>query len=57
MFGLFCYQQVLIRARERQGCLRAFLNNTWVGFVFFVGVVLETQADAPRHAAFGGGAA
>jgi 4-hydroxybenzoate polyprenyltransferase len=43
MLGLFCYQHYLIRDRDRGGCLRAFLNNTWVGFVFFVGVVLETQ--------------
>jgi len=51
MFGLFCYQHYLIRARDRQGCLRAFLNNTWAGFAFFVGVVLETQAGALLHAA------
>lgn len=59
MFGLFCYQHVLIRERDPQGCLRAFLNNTWVGFAFFAGVVLETQADAIRHAAaaFAGAAA
>jgi 4-hydroxybenzoate polyprenyltransferase len=51
MFGLFCYQHILIRERDRQDCLRAFLNNTWVGFAFFTGVVLETQAATLRHAA------
>ena len=40
--GLFIYQQYLIRTRERSACFRAFANNVWVGFVFFVGVVLET---------------
>jgi len=43
MLGLFCYQHYLIRARVRAGCLKAFLNNTWVGFAFFAGVVVETQ--------------
>jgi len=57
MFGLFCYQHYLIRARDRQGCLRAFLNNTWVGFAFFAGVVLETQAGALLRAAASGGVA
>lgn len=40
--GLFVYQQFLIRDRSREGCFRAFRNNTWVGFAFFTGVVLDT---------------
>ena len=43
MFGLFVYQQFLIRQRERAGCLKAFLNNTWAGLALFVGVVLEVS--------------
>lgn len=38
--GLMAYQQVLIRARDPTLCFRAFLNNNWVGFVIFVGIVL-----------------
>lgn len=37
--GLFVFQQRLIRTRDRAGCFRAFLNNTWVGFVVFAGIV------------------
>jgi len=39
--GLFVYQQVLIYDRSRNGCFRAFLNNIWVGFSLFCGVVAE----------------
>jgi 4-hydroxybenzoate polyprenyltransferase len=42
MLALFAWQHYLIRHRERDACLAAFLNNTWVGLTFFVGVVLET---------------
>lgn len=42
MLALFAWQHYLIRHREREACLAAFLNNTWVGLTFFVGVVLET---------------
>jgi 4-hydroxybenzoate polyprenyltransferase len=41
--GLFVYQQVLIRHRDRNRCLVAFLNNHWVGAVIFVGIVLNYQ--------------
>jgi 4-hydroxybenzoate polyprenyltransferase len=37
---LAAYQQWLIRARERDACLRAFLNNTWFGAAVFAGIVL-----------------
>jgi len=36
--GLFSYQQVLIRYREREACFKAFLNNNWVGAAIFVGI-------------------
>ena len=38
-FGL--YQHWLIRSRERGPCLRAFLNNQWLGGAVFAGIVLE----------------
>lgn len=39
--GLFIYQQVLIRHRERQNCFAAFLNNHWVGMAIFTGIFLD----------------
>jgi 4-hydroxybenzoate polyprenyltransferase len=44
--GLFAYQQYLIRHRDRDGCFKAFLNNVWVGFAVFAGVVLDTMTGA-----------
>jgi len=38
---LFLYQQWLIRNREPAGCLRAFVNNQYVGMVIFVGLLLQ----------------
>jgi 4-hydroxybenzoate polyprenyltransferase len=38
--GLFIYQQHLIRARERDDCFQAFLNNNYVGMVVSVGLFL-----------------
>jgi 4-hydroxybenzoate polyprenyltransferase len=38
---LFLYQQWLIHARDPEGCLRAFLNNHYVGMSIFVGILLE----------------
>jgi 4-hydroxybenzoate polyprenyltransferase len=38
---LFLYQQWLIRAREPASCLRAFLNNNYVGMVIFIGILLQ----------------
>jgi 4-hydroxybenzoate polyprenyltransferase len=39
--GLALYQQWLIRARDRNACFRAFLNNNWFGVAVFVGLVLD----------------
>jgi len=38
---LFLWQQWLIRKREPAGCLRAFVNNQYVGLAIFVGILLE----------------
>lgn len=37
---LFAYQQWLIRARDRQGCFQAFINNGWVGAILWFGLVI-----------------
>ena len=39
--GLFAYQQLLTREREREACYLAFRNNIWVGFTLFAGVIAE----------------
>ncbi len=38
---LFAYQQWLIREREPAACLRAFLNNNYVGMAIFIGLALQ----------------
>jgi 4-hydroxybenzoate polyprenyltransferase len=38
---LFAYQQWLARRREPAACLRAFLNNNYVGMAIFIGVALH----------------
>jgi 4-hydroxybenzoate polyprenyltransferase len=38
---LFAWQQWLIRRREPAACLRAFLNNQYVGLAIFVGILLQ----------------
>jgi len=37
----FVWQQWLIRKREPANCLRAFVNNNYVGMVIFVGIFLD----------------
>jgi 4-hydroxybenzoate polyprenyltransferase len=44
-FALFGYQQYLIRQRKADLCFKAFLNNVWVGFSLFAGVVMDTMLD------------
>jgi 4-hydroxybenzoate polyprenyltransferase len=37
--ALFLWQQWLIRHRDRDGCLKAFLNNNWVGLAVLAGIL------------------
>jgi 4-hydroxybenzoate polyprenyltransferase len=39
--ALVLYQYRLIRAREREGCFKAFLNNNAVGCVLFLGLAAD----------------
>jgi 4-hydroxybenzoate polyprenyltransferase len=36
---IMVYHYVLIRDRTREGCFKAFLHNSWVGFAIFLGIV------------------
>jgi 4-hydroxybenzoate polyprenyltransferase len=45
--GLFIYQQYLIRERDRNRCLQAFLNNHWVGASIFGGIFLDYWLATP----------
>lgn len=38
---LLIYQQYLIRGRQPDACLKAFVNNSQVGAVIFVGILLD----------------
>ena len=38
-FLLFARQLFNIRTRDRNACFQAFLNNNWVGFVLFIGLL------------------
>jgi 4-hydroxybenzoate polyprenyltransferase len=37
--GLFARQIHQVRGRDREACFRAFLNNNWVGFIIFLGLL------------------
>jgi 4-hydroxybenzoate polyprenyltransferase len=39
--AFFVYQLWLIRGRDRNACLRAFLNNNYFGMAVFIGMALE----------------
>ena len=39
--GLVIYQMVLIRARDRDRCFKAFLNNNWFGVAIFAGIFVQ----------------
>lgn len=39
--GLLCYQHYLIKDRDRDRCLQAFLSNHWVGMAVFAGIALD----------------
>ena len=39
--GFVIYQQFLTKNKEPEKCLRAFLNNNWLGLVIFIGIALD----------------
>jgi len=39
--GLAIYQQVLIKDRNKQKCIQAFLNNNWFGLAVFAGIFVD----------------
>jgi 4-hydroxybenzoate polyprenyltransferase len=39
--GCAAWHYTLIRGRGRDGCLRAFLANHWLGFAVFAGIALD----------------
>lgn len=39
--GFIAYQQTLTRHREPEKCLRAFLNNNWLGMLIFIGIAID----------------
>lgn len=42
--ALFCYQQVLIKDRDRDRCFKAFLNNHYAGLAVFAGIFAHYMA-------------
>ena len=45
--GFVVHQYQLIRARDRDQCFKAFLNNNWVGAVIFAGLALGLYLNIP----------
>lgn len=43
----FAWQQWLIRDRDPDACLRAFLSNHWVGMLVFIGLALHFAVNGP----------
>lgn len=39
--ALFIYQLWLIKDNLRERCFKAFLNNQWIGFILFLGIVFH----------------
>lgn len=39
--GLAIYQQYLIKDRDKQKCIQAFVNNNWFGFCVFMGLLVN----------------
>jgi 4-hydroxybenzoate polyprenyltransferase len=44
---LAAYEFRLARARDRDGCFRAFLHNNWIGAAVFAGIALHYATSAP----------
>lgn len=42
--ALFCYQQMLIKDRDRDLCFKAFLNNHYAGLAVFIGIFAHYMA-------------
>jgi 4-hydroxybenzoate polyprenyltransferase len=40
-FMLALYQQYLLRDRDPAACVRAFVNNAWLGAIIFAGILLD----------------
>jgi len=47
--GVLIYQLWLIRARDRDACFRAFLNNNYFGMAVFVASCCSTSSHAARE--------
>jgi 4-hydroxybenzoate polyprenyltransferase len=41
--AMMAHHYSLIRERSREGCMRAFRGNNWVGAVIFAGIVAAYQ--------------
>lgn len=44
--GIALYHLWLIRGRERGSCFKAFLHNTWFGFVVFAGLAIDSYQSS-----------
>ncbi len=47
--GLVIYQQHLTKDRVPEQCLKAFLNNNWLGLVIFIGIALDFLVTSRPH--------
>jgi len=45
---LFAYQHYMIKQRNPQRCLQAFLHNNWVGMVIFIGLFADYFLSSAR---------
>ena len=39
--GIALFHYMLIRARDREQCFKAFLHNNWLGFIVFCGIMFD----------------
>jgi 4-hydroxybenzoate polyprenyltransferase len=44
--GLILYQHKLVQTREPRNCFKAFLNNQWLGGLWFVGFLVDSLLQA-----------
>jgi 4-hydroxybenzoate polyprenyltransferase len=45
--GMMIWHYSMIRFRSREGCLKAFSKNHWIGLMMFMGVILNFVIHAP----------